>query len=267
MKLKKIRIGLIYKHTNKITGDAYVGQTIKSRQKRWDAHVAAAALGFPGHFYNAIRKYGPENFRHRTLKYVTEPLLNAAEIYFVARHDTFKHGYNMTPGGDGYEMTLAMRRKISKANTGKIRTALAKTRMSDAQIARFKKPKERKLQSTLKLEHYAAHPEAREKTAVAVTTRWQDPVYRARMCAAQQKRWLRPEEHTKHSLAHKKPWSDKQWAAYEANPGVRVGDAVKAAWVSTASKRMWDMRTPKARAAIGRKISTTKRRNVLKKAV
>ena len=103
--MKNIRIGLIYKHTNKLTGDAYVGKTVVGRQVRWAEHVLAAYAGFPGHFYNAIRKYGPESFRHRTLKHVTEPLLNVAEIHFIAKHDTFNNGYNMTRGGDGWAAT------------------------------------------------------------------------------------------------------------------------------------------------------------------
>ena len=112
--MKKIRIGEIYKHTNKITGDAYVGKTIAGRQVRWAAHVLAAALGSQTHFARAIRMYGPESFRHRTLKRVTEPVLNVAEIHFIARHDTFKHGYNMTRGGEGNSGDPLIGRKISR---------------------------------------------------------------------------------------------------------------------------------------------------------
>ena len=113
--MKKFRVGEIYKSTNKITGDAYIGKTIRSRAVRQAEHILAAAAGVSGHFYNAIRKYGPKNFRWCTLKRVTEPSLNAAEIHFIAKHSTYGSGYNMTRGGDGNSGDPAICRKISKS--------------------------------------------------------------------------------------------------------------------------------------------------------
>ena len=154
--MSKIRIGSVYKVTNKITGDAYIGQTIQTRLERWAQYLYNAYHGSQAHFARAIRKYGPENFIVRTLKHVTEPLLNAAEVHFIARHDTFKNGYNMTKGGDGcggYTHTKATRLKLSllhknipeseesvwkrvAANTGKKRTTMFCQRMLQLALGR-----------------------------------------------------------------------------------------------------------------------------------
>jgi hypothetical protein len=115
VKLKRIRVGEIYKHTNKITGDAYVGKTVKGWKVRWAEHVMSAALGSQTRFAKAIRKYGPESFRHCILKRATEPLLNAVEMHSIAKHGTFKNGYNMTKGGDGWLGTPAAHRKQGRS--------------------------------------------------------------------------------------------------------------------------------------------------------
>lgn len=121
--MKQFRLGLIYKITNKINKKAYVGCTLiargmsskEARQARWHEHILAARHGSQCAVHRAIRKYGENGFIVRTLKIVTEPLLFAAEIDRIAKHDTFKHGYNMTAGGDGVTMTIAVRGKISRA--------------------------------------------------------------------------------------------------------------------------------------------------------
>ncbi len=117
--IKWFRVGIVYKITNKLNGMAYIGQTVKPRLVRWAEHVKAAGNGSEFVIHRAIRKYGPETFRVRVLKRVTEPLLYAAEIHFIARHDTFNNGYNMTKGGEGVTMTPAIRRKIGAFWRGK----------------------------------------------------------------------------------------------------------------------------------------------------
>lgn len=52
--------------------------------------------------YNAINKYGAENFYVETLE-ENIPLdkLDEKEIEYIAEYDSYNNGYNSTPGGDG----------------------------------------------------------------------------------------------------------------------------------------------------------------------
>ena len=53
---------IIYKITNKINGKVYIGQTIRSLEIRKRGHIQCAEQGMNRHLYNAMRKYGIENF-------------------------------------------------------------------------------------------------------------------------------------------------------------------------------------------------------------
>ena len=49
---------LIYKHTNKINGKSYIGQTSRSINERLNEHLKSDSV-----FGKALRKYGIENFQ------------------------------------------------------------------------------------------------------------------------------------------------------------------------------------------------------------
>jgi len=94
---------IIYSYTNIINGKKYIGKTINSFRKRNNDHCSAAKTDKNNcHFYNAIRKYGRNSFITEILEKVnTIEDLNDREIYWIAYHDSFNNGYNMTKGGDG----------------------------------------------------------------------------------------------------------------------------------------------------------------------
>ena len=52
----------IYKITNLINGKIYVGKTEGTYIKRFETHKYNAKSGKEGYLYNAIRKYGEDNF-------------------------------------------------------------------------------------------------------------------------------------------------------------------------------------------------------------
>ena len=93
----------IYKITNKINGNAYIGQSVNI-QLRFDSH-RQRYLQKDGKEYNkvlycAMRKYGLANFSFEVLEECAPSELAEREIYWIAYYDTYKNGYNATPGGD-----------------------------------------------------------------------------------------------------------------------------------------------------------------------
>lgn len=96
---------IIYKHTNTITGKAYIGLTKHTIEKRWKQHVICAAkaarLKLSTHkFYNAINKYGPDVWVSEILETnVSMTTVETKEMYYISKYDTFHTGYNSTKGG------------------------------------------------------------------------------------------------------------------------------------------------------------------------
>lgn len=114
--------GSIYKITNNINGKCYVGQTIKKTFDRINAHRKLAEEGKSKHpFYNAIRKYGWENFKSEILEEgILYEELNDKEIaYSLYYNALYPNGYCLTIGGGrGKQASQEVREKISKSNKG-----------------------------------------------------------------------------------------------------------------------------------------------------
>ena len=51
----------IYKITNRINGKVYIGQSV-DYEKRFHGHKTSAERGDEAYLYNAMRKYGVDNF-------------------------------------------------------------------------------------------------------------------------------------------------------------------------------------------------------------
>ena len=95
--------GFIYKITNKVNGKSYIGQTRYTIEFRWKQHQHKKDNTY---FHNAIRKYGADNFIVEKLEECNIEDLNEREIYYIAKYNTFKDGYNLTIGGDGNRTLL-----------------------------------------------------------------------------------------------------------------------------------------------------------------
>ena len=91
---------LIYKHTNTINGKVYIGQTGRSIKQRWGNNGQYYKQG--SKFWNAIQKYGWQNFSHEILidNISTRAEANQLEQYYIeAVYDSVKTGYNISKGG------------------------------------------------------------------------------------------------------------------------------------------------------------------------
>ena len=89
----------VYIHTNKTNNKKYVGITSSCPpSKRWGYN----GINYRGciKFWNAIKKYGWNNFEHDILfTNLTMEEANAKEKELIAKYDTMHSGYNQEPGG------------------------------------------------------------------------------------------------------------------------------------------------------------------------
>ena len=95
--------GIIYKITNKVNNKVYIGQTRYTLEFRWRQHQHKKDSTY---FHNAIHKYGIENFELEILEECDIELLNSKEMFYIAKYDSFKNGYNLTIEGDGNRRLL-----------------------------------------------------------------------------------------------------------------------------------------------------------------
>lgn len=94
----------IYKITNNINGKVYIGLSTNI-EKRWNRHKSAAFnpkdKNYQYPLYQAMRKYGLNNFSFEVIEECSICDLNDKEIYYIAFYDSHnrKNGYNQDSGG------------------------------------------------------------------------------------------------------------------------------------------------------------------------
>ena len=90
----------IYKITNLITDDCYIGQSVDI-YKRWNDHCKCG-LGIdtpPGNkLYKAIQEYGLENFTFEVIEECSQAELDEKETYFISLYQADTFGYNSQKG-------------------------------------------------------------------------------------------------------------------------------------------------------------------------
>lgn len=126
-------------HVNTINNKRYIGITCQTPENRWRSDGSGYARS--SHFWNAIQKYGWDNFKHIiVLQNETFEYACSVEKCLIKHYKTKdpKYGYNLTDGGEGMcgwspsdewrrkqsenkkgiPLTEEAKRKISIANTG-----------------------------------------------------------------------------------------------------------------------------------------------------
>ena len=103
---------ILYKHTSP-NGKVYIGITCQCVSRRW----GVGGIGYRSHphFWNAIQKYGWDNFKHDILLCglsKDEACKKEKEYIAKYRSNEPEYGYNLTSGGDlGYTFTPEVKEK------------------------------------------------------------------------------------------------------------------------------------------------------------
>lgn len=111
---------IVYEHVLKKDNRKYIGITKQNPQKRWQN-----GLGYSHsiYFFNAIKKYGWDNFKHNILyKDLTKEEAEKKEIELIKKFKTNikGFGFNINEGGFAPVITKEQRIKISNSEKGKV---------------------------------------------------------------------------------------------------------------------------------------------------
>ena len=125
--------GIIYKIENLVNGKVYIGQTTKGFDKRYRGHGIEGVYkyhkskfesndNYNKHLYNAIEKYGFENFKvyeQFDIAFSKIELDIKEKVYIILYNSTNKeYGYNNKEGGANGKHTEETKRKISLMQMG-----------------------------------------------------------------------------------------------------------------------------------------------------
>lgn len=163
----------VYKHTGP-NGKVYIGITGMIPQKRW-----ANGSGYRGnpHFYNAIKKYGWDNFHHEVLIYGLpreEAIIKEIELIKYHNSHLSQYGYNVSLGG--HLLSLRTLQEMS---------------------ANVKKQWER-------------DPARKETMSKAVASLWRDGDYKSKVSISMKLAANTPRSKAVHSEIMKKRWENQQ---------------------------------------------------------
>ncbi|MFW6219641.1 MAG: GIY-YIG nuclease family protein [bacterium] len=121
---QKIIFGYIYKITNMINGKIYIGQTIRSLEKR--IYEYKKALLYNNSFNNehlkkSFNKYGFDNFKFEIIDTALDiDELNDKEIKYIKEYDSTnrERGYNIHKGGRNSLLSEETKEKMSQVRKG-----------------------------------------------------------------------------------------------------------------------------------------------------
>lgn len=112
-------MGEVYKITNKINNKCYIGITKHTFRERynhrddwWNAPRVNRKL------LNAVKKYGPDNFKVEILLRCEHGKLEEMEIYYISLYNSFNDGYNLTSGGN-YSYVISEETRIKNSESVK----------------------------------------------------------------------------------------------------------------------------------------------------
>lgn len=197
-------MGFIYRTTNMVTGQKYIGQTLKSESDSY--------LGSGLYLLRAIKKYGAENFSREILaRSDSREELNSLEIEWIEKTNAVKSHeyYNITEGGLAGDFGPAVRQKISKAVSGEKNGFYGKHHTRESMEKR----------NMTMMKRYGGNPKKgkprseKDKIAISEGTRkaMQDPKLREHLSQTSKAWWdnMSPEE--KETFLKRKGKANQDW--------------------------------------------------------
>ena len=125
-------MGIIYKITSP-SNKVYIGQTIKTVEKRWKEHIEDALNPKKDHckaLNLAIRKYGVNNFKFEIIIECGKEMLDEYEIKYITQCSSqTPNGYNIKLGGSSGLHSEDTKLKISETLKGRIVQDSTKVKM------------------------------------------------------------------------------------------------------------------------------------------
>ena len=117
---KHTTVSGIYGLRNKVTNKWYIGQS-RDIHGRWDRYYKNLQCKKQRKLFNALCKYGYDNFEKIVLEKCGEPewILDYREMYWIKYYNSFLDGYNLTEGGKYSIMTADTKKKIGDSKRGK----------------------------------------------------------------------------------------------------------------------------------------------------
>lgn len=110
----------VYRHINKVNGKQYIGLTKQLPNLRW-GNNGVNYRGKCPHFWNAIQKYGWDNFAHEVISSnLSKEEACDLEKELICKYKTQdrRFGYNILEGGAAPEIPQEVRNKMSIAMRG-----------------------------------------------------------------------------------------------------------------------------------------------------
>lgn len=161
---------IVYKISNTIDDKLYFGVTQQSLEKRWQQHKCNSSRK-NYHLYNAIIKYGYENFK-------IEIVFNAnskedmfkKEIELIKLHQSnnSKYGYNNSKGGEssryGCRLDDAQKKKISEYQKNRTRNPFSEETKS--KMSKSAKGRDMSTQIKLSVEKRKGKPAKNRKSVI-----------------------------------------------------------------------------------------------------
>lgn len=133
--------GYIYAHINKQNNKVYIGQTIQNLDTRFGNDGNNYNYNRNNLFYNAIQKYGWNNFEHKII-YIIESeskddlllALNSLEEQEILKYNSCNRecGYNVESGGKNTSKSDTTKQKISNSLKGKKQSEETKQKIKAA---------------------------------------------------------------------------------------------------------------------------------------
>lgn len=174
-------MGCVYLITSP-SGKQYVGQTVAAFETRWEQHCRDAQNGSKFAIHCAIRKYGQNSFTHKILHVgVEDPAqLSSLEIAEIANHGTIvPKGYNMTKGGEGFQLCPEVERKRAAGiKASWVRAETREKRMAALKAANARPEVMARRSETAR--EVGARPEVREKRSKGIKAAYDRPGARER---------------------------------------------------------------------------------------